>query len=50
MAAIVGVFAYTMGAHKFTDKQGKWLKIIGGMLMLALGLIMLIKPSLLSFA
>jgi len=49
LAVIVAVFAYTMGAHRFTDKHGKILKIISGALMLALGLILLLNPSLLSF-
>jgi len=48
LATIVGIFAVTMGKRKFTDKQGKILKIIGGIFMLLLGLILLIKPSLLS--
>jgi cytochrome c biogenesis protein CcdA len=46
---IVGVFVLTMGRHKFTESQGKILKLISGLLMLALGIIMLIKPELLSF-
>jgi len=49
LAVIVTVFAYTMGAHKFTEKQGRILKIIGGVLMFLLGLALLIKPELLSF-
>ena len=47
---IVIVFVLTMGKHKFTEKQGKLLKLISGLLMLTLGLIMLINPTLLSFA
>ncbi len=49
LAAIVLVFAYTMGAHKFTEKHGKLLKLAGGLLMLVLGLILLFRPELLSF-
>jgi thiol-disulfide isomerase/thioredoxin len=47
---IVLVFVFTMGRHKFTEKQGKILKLISGILMLLLGLIMLIRPELLNFA
>ncbi len=46
---IVAVFVITMGKHKFTEKHGKILKLVSGILMLALGLIMLIRPELLSF-
>ncbi len=49
LAAIVGVFAVTMGRHKFTENQAKILKIIGGILMLTLGLILIFRPELLSF-
>ncbi|MDY0094434.1 MAG: thioredoxin family protein [Candidatus Vecturithrix sp.] len=49
LAVIVGVFAWKMGGHKLTEKEGRILKLIGGGLMLALGLILLIKPQLLMF-
>jgi len=49
LAVIVGIFAYSMGKRKFTEKHGRILKIIGGALMLILGLVLLIKPELLSF-
>ncbi len=49
LAVIVTIFTITMGAHKFTDKQGRILKLIAGLLMLTLGLILLLKPALLSF-
>ena len=50
LLVIVIVFVMTMGRHKFTEKQGKLLKLISGLLMLTLGLIMLINPTLLSFS
>ncbi len=50
LAVIVLIFVFTMGAHKFTEKQGRWLKLIGGLLMLMLGSILLIKPELLTFS
>ncbi|MFC1690634.1 hypothetical protein ACFL0W_00510 [Nanoarchaeota archaeon] len=46
---IVTIFSITMGRHKFTKRQGQILKLISGILMLALGLIMLLRPELLSF-
>ncbi len=49
LAVVVAVFVKTMGAHRFTEKHGRILKIIAGLLMLALGLIMLLKPELLMF-
>jgi hypothetical protein len=49
LALIVIFFAYTMGSIKFTEFQGRILKIILGILMLTLGLILLIKEELLSF-
>lgn len=49
LAVIVLVFTWTMGAHRFTETQGKILKLISGLLMLILGLILLIKPELLIF-
>ena len=49
LAVIVGIFAWTMGGRKLTEKEGRILKLVGGALMLALGLILLIKPDLLSF-
>jgi len=49
LAVIVGVFAWKMGGRKLSEKEGRILKLIGGALMLALGLIMLFKPQLLMF-
>ena len=49
LAVIVGVFAWKMGGHKLTEKEGRVLKLISGALMLALGMIMLVKPELLTF-
>lgn len=50
LAAIVGVFAWKMGGRKLTEKEGRILKLVGGLLMLTLGMILLIKPELLTFA
>ena len=50
LAAIVGVFAWKMGGRKLTEKEGRILKLVGGLLMLTLGMILLIKPELLRFS
>ena len=47
LAIIVGIFTWTMGHFRVTEKTGKVLKLISGTVMLALGLIMLVKPDLL---
>ncbi len=46
---IVIVFALTLGAHKFGEKQGRVLKFIGGVLMLVLGFLLIYKPEVLMF-
>ena len=48
--AIFGAFLYTFKTARMTETQGRILKLIGGLLMLALGLIMLFKPELLMLA
>lgn len=45
LAAIVAIFVLTMGRYKMTENHGKILKGISGALMLALGLLMLLKPE-----
>ena len=49
LLVIVIVFALTLGAHKFGEKQGRVLKFIGGVLMLVLGFLLIYKPELLMF-
>jgi len=50
LAIIVTVFAWTLGGKKLSEKWGRILKLVSGSLMLALALIMLFAPELLSFA
>lgn len=45
---IVLMFSITLGAKKLTEWQGQVLKLISGLMMLGLGLVILISPSLLS--
>ncbi len=44
---VVLIFIFTLGSKKITEREGKILKLISGLLMLILGLILLIKPELL---
>ena len=45
---IFGVAVVTLRASKLEEKQGRVLKLISGMLMLALALVMLVNPSLMN--
>ncbi|MCD6464153.1 hypothetical protein J7L02_01360 [Candidatus Woesearchaeota archaeon] len=47
LLVIVIAFTLTLGAKKLSEKQGKVLKLVSGLLMLGLGLILLLKPELL---
>ena len=49
LAVIVAIFGWKMGGRKLSEKEGRILKLVGGSLMLALGLIMLLKPEILMF-
>ena len=49
LAVIVAIFGWKMGGRKLSEKEGRILKLVGGSLMLALGLILLFKPQLLMF-
>jgi hypothetical protein len=45
---IVVAFTITLGARKLTEWQGRKLKLISGLMMLFLGLVLLIRPALLT--
>ncbi|MGD9642726.1 MAG: hypothetical protein AB7V08_08310 [Elusimicrobiales bacterium] len=45
LALIVSLFACTMGRYRMTEAHGKILKGVSGALMLALGLLMLLRPE-----
>jgi len=47
LMAIVVVFALTLGAHKLTEREGRSLKLISGMMMVALGGVLVVAPGLL---
>ena len=40
----------TLRSKKLTEKQGKWMKFIAGFMMLALGLLLMLRPELLMFS
>ncbi len=46
LAGIVLVFTVTLGSRKLTERQGQVLKLISGLMMLGMGLVLLINPSL----
>lgn len=46
LAAIVVTFTITLGRKKLTEWQGQVLKLVSGLMMLCLGLVLLINPSL----
>jgi glutaredoxin len=47
LVAIVLVFSFTLGARKLTERQGRILKLLSGLMMLGLGAVMLLAPEML---
>jgi hypothetical protein len=45
LLAIVVVFVVTLGARKLTEKEGRILKLLSGLMMLGLGLVLLFTPE-----
>lgn len=45
LAAIVVVFAYTLGARKLSEREGRLLKLMSGLMMLGLGTLLLAAPQ-----
>ena len=45
LLAIVAAFALTLGRHKLTDREGRLLKLLSGLMMLGLGLLLALKPT-----
>ena len=50
LAIIVAIFTATLGSRKLTEWQGRVLKLLSGVMMLMLGLVILLKPTLLNNA
>ena len=45
LAAIVAVFARTLGARKLSEREGRLLKLLSGLMMLGLGALLLFAPE-----
>lgn len=48
LLAVVTVFALTLGAHKLTEREGRYLKLISGVMMVFLGGSLIFAPGLLN--
>ena len=48
LALIVAVFAFSLGARKLTEREGRLLKLLSGTMMLELGALLLIAPDYIS--
>lgn len=48
LLVIVLVFTLTLGSHKLGEQEGRFLKLISGLMMLGLGLVLLLQPALLN--
>jgi hypothetical protein len=48
LAAIVVVFADTLGSRKMTEWQGRVLKLSSGLMMISLGVVLIVDPSILN--
>lgn len=44
-ALMVGLVVVTLGKRKLQEQQGRWLKLVSGLVILVLGALMLIKPE-----
>ena len=47
---IVGVFSFTLGARRLSERSGRLLKLLAGLMMLQMGLVLVLAPSLLNSA
>jgi hypothetical protein len=45
LLAIVVALAYTLGSHKLTEREGRVLKLVSGVMMVGLGLALLLAPE-----
>ena len=48
-AAMLGIAVVTLGRRKLQERAGRWLKLASGVVMLALGLLLLLRPAWLVF-
>ncbi|WP_461571363.1 hypothetical protein [Thiobacillus sp.] len=45
LAVIVGVFAFTLGTRKLSEREGRLLKLMSGVMMLQLGMLLVLAPD-----
>jgi len=45
---MVTLAVVTLGRRKLEEREGRWLKLLSGAVMIALGLLLIVKPSLLT--
>jgi uncharacterized membrane protein HdeD (DUF308 family) len=45
---MVGIVIWTLGKRKLQETEGRWLKLLSGAVILALGFVLLFKPEWLS--
>ncbi|HSJ98460.1 MAG TPA: hypothetical protein VLC53_15395 [Myxococcota bacterium] len=45
MLAIVAFFAWTLGAHRLSEREGRLLKLLSGLMMFGLGIVLLAAPA-----
>ncbi len=45
LLGIVAAFSLTLGRHKLTDREGRLLKLLSGLMMLALGFVLALRPA-----
>ena len=48
LLAIVGLFVVTLGRRKLSEREGRILKLLSGVMMMGLGALLLIDPLLIS--
>jgi hypothetical protein len=48
-ALMLAIAVATLGRRKLTERGGRWLKLLSGLIMAALGLTLLLRPGWLSF-
>lgn len=42
---MVGATVLALSSHKLSENAGRWLKLVSGLVMLALGAVMLLRPD-----
>jgi uncharacterized membrane protein HdeD (DUF308 family) len=44
-SVLLGVVVVTLSHRRLQEREGRWLKLVSGLVILALGLVMIFKPS-----